>query len=89
MVPPPEVQELYVPREDLTRTPGYDDSGLFLPLSRLRKLAREAQEPESAASPRKTFLSASIRLQGNLGAEGDGPLSLQGAEGASSDRCDA
>ena len=61
---PPEVQILHIPREDLSRAPEYSDSGVFLPLSEILKLAREAQGPQQIQAATAPATCASIRLRG-------------------------
>jgi len=63
---PPEVQILHIPREDLSRAPEYSDSGVFLPLSEILKLAREAQGPQQIRAAIAPATCASIHLRGTL-----------------------
>ena len=72
--PRPAVEVLYIPHEDLARAPGHSADGVFLPLSQLLTLAREAGNTTGGQSPSTPVYCTSVELAGTLGAA----LSLEG-----------
>lgn len=66
--PPPRAVEIrYIPSEDLSRAPGYEPNGVFLPLSELLTLARAAESSSTTPSDSQAVRCTSLRLQGKVG----------------------